>query len=248
MIEGESNVYECTVFIPKNLGAPDFVKHILGSLETFSQAQFSCDETDFSEADVLSDLPRFDEFSVKNGDDFILKTPSGDIFSFFSKGDVIICSGFIDKLGEVEKYRQYLITSIEFGCLFGFLCDQDEFMHRNRIGLDLGTMRVESWVGRDVSRYVPGLYYLMAISNPLLLSLRVEEESLEGLGRFLDRKAPGGRLFEFYDDIDKWKEFAGYLDKLCVEMDWIFSKSLAERQLVGVKNFREAQNVLKNWR
>lgn len=74
----------------------------------------------FSEADVLSDLSRFDEFISNNGEDFILKTLSGDIFSFFSKGDVIICSGFIDEFGEIEQYRQYLSTSIEFGCLFGF--------------------------------------------------------------------------------------------------------------------------------
>lgn len=127
-------------------------------------------------------------------------------------------------------------------------CDHDEFKYRNLIHLDLGTMQVESWVGRDVSRYVPGLYYLTAISNQLLLSLHVGEASLEGLARFLHRKTSEGRLFEFYDDIDKWEEFAGYLDKLCVELNWIFSKSLLERQLVGVKNYKEARNVLKNWR
>lgn len=45
------------------------------------------------------------------------------------------------------------------GLRFFFAADRDEYEHRNRFKAEVGDSLVEAWVGRDLTRYLPGLYW-----------------------------------------------------------------------------------------
>ena len=92
---------------------------------------------------------------------------------------------------------------------FGFACTQEELEYRNRITVKFGINTMESWVGRDTRRYIPGLYWWTLLPAslaeqhgiPLSILVRASQEHIELEGqqhllRFYDKSgglAIGGR-------------------------------------------------------
>ena len=50
---------------------------------------------------------------------------------------------------------------------FGFACAPGERLHRNRVTVRQGPNTIESWVGRDFRRYIPGFYWLTLMPKEL---------------------------------------------------------------------------------
>jgi len=89
--------------------------------------------------------------------------------------------------------------------LFGFACLFEEEKMRNQIAIEVQGSSCTSWVGRDIEKHVPGLYWMTLLPEELAnkhgvpLS-KVSDIALEhvDLGR-------GQNLFRFYERPEDWK-------------------------------------------
>ena len=75
----------------------------------------------------------------------------------FQKNTLIVDADLGDISDDVV--RDFLIHMAAPRPFFGFACTQEELEYRNRITVKFGINIMESWVGRDTRRYIPGLYW-----------------------------------------------------------------------------------------
>ena len=116
---------------------------------------------------------------------------------------------------------------------FGYACAWEEYLHRNQIVVKLRTGTLEAMLGKDASKYVPGLYWLTMLSESL--SHQVPLDELEGAA--IEDAALGGgmRIFRFHDHPAKWRERVDELDALCDKLPGIFSIGVVRRKLALAK-------------
>ncbi len=104
--------------------------------------------------------------------------------------------------------RDFLIHMATPRPFFGFACTQEELEYRNRITIKFGINTMESWVGRDTRRYVPGFYWWtllpasLAEQHGIPLSVLVEaaQEHIELEGQ--------QHLLRFYEKPEDWQSAA----------------------------------------
>ena len=132
--------------------------------------------------------------------------------------------------------------------LFGNLCVEDEMLHRNRIftKLDFGTC--ESWVGRDIRKYLPGLYWLTVVSETL-----AEEHGvpLSKVGTSASNEVVfenGRHLFQFYDHPNQWREHRRAMDALCSVLPGGFSIDVLPARITGPITYPELLKMREPWR
>ena len=132
--------------------------------------------------------------------------------------------------------------------VFGFASAWDEYAHRNEIDVRLRLYREQSIVGKDVSKYVPGLYWVTLLPSGLAerhgvpLS-EVRQAALEHVDL-----GGGQRLFRFHDHPSKWRERTDELDGLCAALPGIFNIAALRARLVGVTEEKEYEAIVDPWR
>jgi hypothetical protein len=124
---------------------------------------FSHEEKISSNLDIIDDCKRFSEFLKKAKSGFFLLGSSVTYSLRVSQGKPLICECFIDV--EIESVTQLLKHMAIPQLIFGFACDPGEREARNRVKVKLGENLIESWVGRNVHKYLPGFYWLTLLSS-----------------------------------------------------------------------------------
>ncbi|PIV31053.1 MAG: hypothetical protein COS35_03360 [Zetaproteobacteria bacterium CG02_land_8_20_14_3_00_50_9] len=108
-------------------------------------------------------------------------------------------------------------------------------------------MHIESWVGRDLSKYIPGLYWQTYISVDLAKehsfdlakACQIAEESTD---------YEKGVLLRFFEDPLDWNQYAEKLDNLCLTMDGVFSIKEVHSIISSSINYIELCSVLRQWK
>ncbi len=133
--------------------------------------------------------------------------------------------------------------------MFGHAGDTEEYKHRNRHYITIGINQIEAWIGRDLEKYIPGVYWYTLLSDELpskhgvdLASLSAEAISTETLG---DGSL---HLLKFYENPEDWKDNAERLDKLCERTDGVFSRKSVEAAVSDVTNYLEYSDIIADWR
>lgn len=143
--------------------------------------------------------------------------------------------------------KTLVVHMAKAGPLFGYACAEKELFHRNRVfaKLDFGTS--ESWVGRDLSKYLPGLYWMTVVSETLAeqhgvpLS-KVGDDAIEHV------TFDGGRhLFQFYERPDHWREHRRTMDALCSSLPGVFSIGVLPPKVAGPLSYQELRKILDPW-
>ena len=132
--------------------------------------------------------------------------------------------------------------------VFGFAAAWDELRHRNQLKVSLRIVIIEAFVGMDLSKYTPGLYWLTLLPEALAERHGVPLAKLEAAS--LEHVALGGgqRLFRFHDHPDAWRERADELDGLCADLPGIFDIADLRAQLVGVTEEKDFDAIVNPWR
>jgi hypothetical protein len=158
----------------------------------------------------------------------------------------IICHGYIDV--DPALVQEFMAEMAGLNPIFGSACMQEERYQRNRVTtrLDAKTT-VESWVGRDTQKYVPGFYWLTLLPDalakqhdvPLSEVKKVAQEHLELEG--------GQHLFRFYERPEDWQMKSTVIE-LCASLPGVFNVEKVKAQLPTVKNFLELNSMLRDWK
>jgi hypothetical protein len=132
------------------------------------------------------------------------------------------------------------------GLEFGFVAEEEEYLHRNQHTYRLPHGRVESWVGRDLSRYLPGLYWTTAFSRVIAQKYGVEAETLPAGARALDF-GPEHLGFRLFDVPKDWPRHAEQIDAYCEQRPKIFSLQRVRGPLDRASNHLELTRRLRDW-
>ena len=146
-----------------------------------------------------------------------------------------------------DAVRGFLIHMATLHPIFGFACTQEEREYRNRITTKFGINVMESWVGRDTQRYIPGLYWWtllpasLAEQHGVPLSILVEaaQEHIELEGQ--------QHLLRFYKKPEDWRAAASSMAELYHSCPGIFDVEKLRPKLQGVTKFLEITAVLHDW-
>ena len=136
--------------------------------------------------------------------------------------------------------------------VFGYACAWEEKQHRNRIFAEIdggkgGTS--EGFRGTDISKYVPGLYWLTLLPEALaerhgVPLAEVSQAALEHVDL-----GSGRHLFRFHDRPEDWRKRTDAMDDLCARLPGVFDVHEVRRLVVkGVKTFAELHDILRPWR
>jgi hypothetical protein len=147
---------------------------------------------------------------------------------------------------ENSVVRDFLIHMAAPRPFFGFACTQEELEYRNRITVKFGINIMESWVGRDTRRYIPGLYWWTLLPAslaeqhgiPLSILVRAAQEHIELEGQ--------QHLLRFYESPEDWRS-AAVMAELYHSCPGIFDVEKLRPKLQGMTNFLEINAILHDW-
>jgi hypothetical protein len=131
------------------------------------------------------------------------------------------------------------------GAVFAFAADQAEYNHRNRYVRTLGSNQFEAWIGRDLSRYLPGFYWLTVLSKQHSDVLSKLSDSLASTVTELDSDHWLIKAFENQND---WKRHASRLDEWIAREPEVFSKSRVVAQLDAAPDIGALSELAGAWR
>src|SRR5262249_1198783 len=124
---------------------------------------FSDDEVDIERRTAIGNSNDLASFFDDRTTGFFLFGPMLNCLASIAPGQSILMDCSIS--GEPDLARQFLLHMAGAEPIFGFACLQEEKESRNRLTVTLGVNHIESWVGLDTVKYVPGLYWLTLFSE-----------------------------------------------------------------------------------
>ena len=206
---------------------------------------FSDDEVDVSRRKSIDNSRDFALFFHKRTTGFFLFGPFLSCLASIapSKSIIIYCS--ID--GEPALAKQFLIHMASAQPIFGFACAPEEREWRNRVVTKQGLNSIESWVGRDTLKYIPGLYWLTLLPNALAQKHGVSLAAIESIARDVIEIGSGQLLFQFYERPEDWRSTAAVAE-LCASLAGIFDVEKVRPQLANARNFLDLNAILRNWK
>jgi len=241
----------------------------LQALPTHLQPKyFSEEETLKSKKDEVADKKRFEKFIARN--------PAG--FFLFADGCLYDLSiherGYSKIFCDVQNEEFYSYIPLLFQTLasatliFGFAGENQERVpnadgsyvitheevrsehdHRNTHFITIGMNHIESGVGHDLDKYIPGVYWYTLLSDELLNKHHVDLASLSAEAISTETLGDGSlHLLKFYESPGEWKQHAERLDNLCERTDGIFSRRSVESAVSGVSSYLEYNDIIADWR
>jgi hypothetical protein len=130
--------------------------------------------------------------------------------------------------------------------MFGFLAAEEERFHRNRVVVKLGNNTIESWVGRDITKYVPGLYWITYLSYDLLRAHNLPVKPIKAIAKETT-ESHAGLVVRLYDEPVQWKH-TKKIDDVCFSTNGIFSIDRVKPLISLANNYVELSDLLNDWR
>ena len=206
---------------------------------------FSHEEKPASDADCIADQKRLAAFVAKSKSGFFFLGPGLTYSVRIATGRLLVCDCFIDVSPEAAEY--FLKHMAKVKPVFGFACLPGERERRNRVTTQQGPNKIESWVGRDTQRYVPGLYWLTLLPEALARKHHVPLSAIEAVAQEHVELEGGQHLFRFYERPEGWQETSA-VTELCASLSGVFDVEKVKPQLLAAKNFLDLNALLREWR
>lgn len=231
----------------------EVVDRILEALQDlpapFKPVHFSEEEYIQSDKDVLADTQRFSIFKKNNQAGFFLFSNACTYnFFLYRRGYAVFYCYFKD-MRLWSHIISFFAALAPAGPVFGYAAESDEYDHRNRYFVTIGQNHIESWIGRDLSKYIPGVYWCTLLSNALLDRHRVRVSDLSCEAMSTESLGDGSiHLLKFYERPEDWQLHVERLDDLCERVQGVFSRRAVESAAEGAKSFLEFDEAIAMWR
>lgn len=215
----------------------------------FRPLYFSDSENKIDISNNIADTETFNEFQKNNKFGFFLFTKEKVKINItlreenFSEITVYFTEDFPEYL--ISDYVSCLTALNPF---FGFACEYEEYKHRNRYYKMIGINEIEDWVGRDLNKYISGVYWITLFSEKILdkhdvdiNELYFESTSCKNLNK------ESVHLLKFYEKPRDWKDNITRLDNIC-EKKGFFSKYSIDIATNNVDRLFEYDEIISQWR
>ncbi|MVF24753.1 hypothetical protein EVC37_24595 [Methylocaldum sp. BRCS4] len=170
-------------------------------------------------------------------------------FSYRNIGTERVKSIYCDCNLDVEPHlaKQFLLHMAAAQPIFGYACAPEERQHRNRVIVKQGINTVESWVGRDLQKYIPGFYWLTLLPDALAEKYSVPISVVENIAQEHIELEGGQHLFRFYERPEDWQS-THEVAALCSLLPGVFDVEKIKPQLATAKNYLELDSALRGWK
>lgn len=213
------------------------------------------DEGKITEKTITADYPRLERF---------IKTNSLGFFLYNRDATVLADVNIADREGypyiyfyQEDSKCKFLLSHVEpvvntfagYGAFFIYACSDKELDSKNRIKLQMGEASVESWVGRSITRYLPGVYWVTWISDKYAAKLNLDIEEIVTVLDIPKKRVAEGYYLKLGNKADSWKGHQGKLETLSDQKGVIFNvkKVIKKVKTSSVKNILELEDVLSEW-
>jgi hypothetical protein len=161
------------------------------------------------------------------------------------RNNTLIVSGDLEAVPDAAA-RDFLIHMASAHPLFGFACAEEELEHRNRITTQLGINMIESWVGRDTQKYLPGLYWWTLLPASLAEQHGIPLSTIVGTALEHIELEGQQHLLRFYEKPGDWQS-AAVMAKLYPSLPGVFDVEKLRPKLQGATTFLELNAILDAW-
>lgn len=151
----------------------------------------------------------------------------------------------------LRKYgRQLFETWDRYGAVYGYGAETAERRARNGYKVHLASGGTsEGWFGRDMRRYVPGLYWLNYFSWDYL---NEHPLNLEAIARDLEAQvfpADRGFVLQLYERPDEWRAKLEDVQRVIDRTPGMFSRTGIEvpQGLPGLEHLAWAERIFRQW-
>jgi hypothetical protein len=192
----------------------------------------------------IGDPDQFLDGVEESDSGFFLKGP-GVVYDFiFSRSRPIVCNCFLEIQSHLAKVL--LIHMAAAQPVFGFACTFDELDARNRVTVKQGINSIESWVGQDIRRYIPGLYWMTLLPAALAKKHDVPLSAVEKVALEHIKLDGDQHFFRFYDRPEDWRSNTD-VTALGASFPSVFNVEKIKPQLNTAKNFHDLEVILSKW-
>ncbi|MBP1153160.1 hypothetical protein EVC37_26020 [Methylocaldum sp. BRCS4] len=238
------------LYFENSVDSDSLVNDLRGLPEPIRPVYFAEDEGKIIKANVLSDEVRFHDFRKANPTGFFLYAENKVLFDVstrrvgYAEVTLYLTEGLPSELA-VTFFR----SLAEHQPVFGFGCDEEEYKHRHRYYITIGKNHIEDWIGRNLEKYVSGVYWYTLLSDGLLkqhgvklADLSIEAVATETLG---DGSL---HLLKFFEKPEDWQQNAKRLDDLCERVNGVFSRRFVEAAVAGITDYLKYDEAIAHWR
>jgi hypothetical protein len=239
-----------TLYFENGVDAARIVNDLRGLPELIRPVYFAEDEGKIVKANLLTDEKRFQDFRKENPLGFFLYAKNKTCFDISTRnvGYDESTLWLSDELPS-ELAVVFLRTLAVHKPVFGFGCNYDEYIHRNRYYITIGKNHIEDWIGRKLNKYVSGVYWYTLLSDKLLNQHGASLADLATESIANETMGDGSlHLLKFYEKPEEWQQNTSRLDDLCARVDGVFSRRSVEAALTGVTTYPEYDDVIARWR
>ncbi|MBR7745037.1 hypothetical protein [Undibacterium baiyunense] len=218
--------------------------------ESIRPLYFSDSDRKIPRKNLLSDLEKFQEFALENKTGFFLHSRNGALFNITIRS--IQYSEISMDLTDVRLSNlipDFFLCLAVLNPFFGYACDINEYEHRNRYFKKIGHNNIEDWLGRDLNKYLPGLYWHTLLSSAAIERYRLPfDQLISEAKRVISVNSNSLHELVFYDDATEWRENVDKLDVICKNTENIFSIRSVEALLEKADNFDDYDELVSRWR
>lgn len=243
---------ESSIFFEDKLDANSLVSRLKRLPEAIRPVYYAEDERRIIKENVLSDTECFQAFLSDNPLGFILHATKGVEYGVDTPNvGLSRVSLYLSAESNLELVVDFISALTELGPVFGYACEGDEYDHRNRYFITIGKEHIESWVGRDLDKYISGVYWYTLLTDELLSRHSVKLADLTAEAISCEVLGDGSyHLLKFFEYPYDWKQNAKRLDDLCERVDGVFSMRPLQSALAkaDIKNFFDYAKIKKKWK
>ncbi|MHB8968809.1 MAG: hypothetical protein ACYC57_11235 [Thermoleophilia bacterium] len=245
---------DSSIYFEDKLDANSLVSCLKRLPDAIRPVYYAEDERRIIKENVLSDTECFQAFLNDNPLGFILHAPKGVEYGVnIWNGRLSSVSLYLSAESNLELVVDFISALIELGPVFGYACEGDEYDHRNRHYMTIGINHMESWVGRDLDKYISGVYWHTLLTDELLSRHSVKLADLTSEAISCEVLGDGSyHLLKFFEYPYDWKQNAKRLDDLCERVDGVFSMRPLESELSGTDFTHpfdpDLNKILKDWK
>jgi hypothetical protein len=204
---------------------------------------FASEEKDVGgRASLIEDQKKFSAFIKTNKAGFFLRGPGLTYSISLAGSKPIICDCFLEV--EPVMMPKFFVGMAKANPVFGFACALEEREWRNRIIVKIGINTIETWVGRDTKKYIPGLYWLTLIPDRLAKLHNISTAEICKAARENTILDGNQFLFQFYQNPKDWLADKSKMGILCASTPGIFSVEKIRLAAMAATTYAELQAVL----
>lgn len=237
---------------------PELMAGVLRALRSLPEGirpdRFAVDEDDKQGEGEVGDEAAFNRFAGKHRTGYFLigkrahynvkLTPNR--FGYASVEVYKVLGSFSCGTGDEmtpEDARSILKCIGNAGAYFAFAACHSEYESRNKYVREIGGGTFEAWVGRDLRKYFPGLYWMTVIPDqPPGIVAKVMEMS----EMVVERLDSGSWLVTAFSQPNQWRTRASYIDSWLAEMPQFFSKRAISLQLDSAPDIQSLLRIPKD--